>query len=147
MEHSKAVTQAVQLWGQVQRQVNLVRGGNPLNTGEKTVEHFHSVKSTYMGVTNDWPLLRRKPSRVWLKTPEIHISHGGTSNPGEGRDSGFTEKKLSERRFARFQAGMKEVKERGFYDKADIQMVKNLRRDKGETTDRMKEIIKMLKGA
>ena len=76
----------------------------------------------------------------------MHTSHGGAANPEEGRDSSFTEK-LSERRFEIFQAGMKEVKERGFYDKADIQMVKNLRRDKRETTDRMKEIIKMLEGA
>ena len=37
-----------------------------------------------------------------------------------------SQKKLSERRFERFQAGMEEVKERGFYDKTDIQMVKHL---------------------
>ena len=42
-----------------------------------------------------------------------------------------SQKKLSERRFERFQAGMEEVKERGFYDEADIKMVKNLR-DRGD---------------
>ena len=48
-----------------------------------------------------------------------------------------SQKKLSERRFERFQAGMEEVKERGFYDEADIKMVKNLITDTEETTDRI----------
>ena len=43
-----------------------------------------------------------------------------------------SQKKLSERRFERFAACMEEVKERGFYDEADIQMVKNLRKDTEE---------------
>ena len=43
-----------------------------------------------------------------------------------------SQKNLSERRFERFQAGMEEVKERGFYDEADIKMVKNLGRDRGD---------------
>ena len=57
-----------------------------------------------------------------------------------------SQRKLSERKFDRFKAGMEEVKERGYYDEADIQVVKNLRRDTEETTDRLEEIIRYLEG-
>ena len=56
-----------------------------------------------------------------------------------------SQKKLSKRRFEIFQAGMEEVKERCFYDKSDIKMFKNLRRDREETTDGMEEIIQCWK--
>ena len=38
------------------------------------------------------------------------------------------------------------VNERGFYDKADFQKIKTLRRDTEETTDRLKDIITYLEG-
>ena len=57
-----------------------------------------------------------------------------------------SQKKLSERRFERFQAVMEEMKERGLNDEAGIKMVKNLRRDTKETTDRMEEITTMPEG-
>ena len=57
-----------------------------------------------------------------------------------------SQKKLSERRFDRFKSGMEKVKKRGFYNEADFQKIKDLRKDKEETTERLEEIITCLEG-
>ena len=57
-----------------------------------------------------------------------------------------SQKKLSERRFDRFKLGMEEVKERGFYDEADLQKIKDLRKDTEEITYRLEGIITYLQG-
>ena len=55
-------------WDRFKGKLALVRGGNPLNMGEKTVEYFNSVESTHIRVTSDQSVCRRKRSRVWSKT-------------------------------------------------------------------------------
>ena len=58
----------------------------------------------------------------------------------------FSQKKVSERRFDISKRGMKEVKERCFYDEADLQRIKDPRKDTKETIDRLEEIITFLEG-
>ena len=38
------------------------------------------------------------------------------------------------------------MKERGFYDEADLQKIKDLRKDTEETTDRLEQILTYLEG-
>ena len=57
-----------------------------------------------------------------------------------------SQKKLSERRFDRIKKGMEEMKERGFYNVADFQNIKDLRKDTEETTDKLEEIITYMEG-
>ena len=49
-------------------------------------------------------------------------------------------------RFDRFKSGIEEVKEGGFCDEADFQVIKTLRRYTEETPDRLEDIITFLEG-
>ena len=57
-----------------------------------------------------------------------------------------SQKKLTERSFDTFKKGMKEVKNRGFYDEAKFHKIKDLTKGTEETTDRFVEIITIVEG-